>query len=149
MSSKADDFDVRYRDAGETGGIERGRWGASGGYGVTSYGVTGSAGNIDYDLGYDANGWDTNGFRSPEADYLDTPESAAASAQAAANDSASRYATVEPGCRSSRSATSPASSRDLPTPEGPCTTSGEIPSRSPRAKACAAAMASSFSGPLK
>jgi membrane peptidoglycan carboxypeptidase len=59
VSSKADDFDVRYRDAGGTG---HGRSGANGGY----------AGNVDYDLGYDANGWDTNGFRSPEADYLDS-----------------------------------------------------------------------------
>jgi membrane peptidoglycan carboxypeptidase len=28
-------------------------------------------GAADYDLGYDANGWDTQGFRSPEAGYLD------------------------------------------------------------------------------
>ena len=63
MSSKADDFDVRYRDAGATGEIERGR--PEGGHG---YDVTGYDGTIDYDLGYDANGWDTNGFRSPEAD---------------------------------------------------------------------------------
>jgi membrane peptidoglycan carboxypeptidase len=27
---------------------------------------------IDYDLGYDANGWDTQGFRSPEAGYFDS-----------------------------------------------------------------------------
>jgi membrane peptidoglycan carboxypeptidase len=73
VSSKADDFDVRYRDAGEAGGLKHGRAGAGGGY---SY-----AGNIDYDLGYDANGWDTNGFRSPEtgyspeAGYLDSHES--------------------------------------------------------------------------
>ena len=60
MSSKADDFDVRYRDAGETG-YDRP---ADGGYG----------GHVDYDLGYDANGWDTNGFRSPEAGYLDRHE---------------------------------------------------------------------------
>src|ERR1035441_3020574 len=57
VSSKADDFDVRYRDAGETG-YDRP---AEGGYG----------GHVDYDLGYDANGWDTNGFRSREAGYLD------------------------------------------------------------------------------
>jgi membrane peptidoglycan carboxypeptidase len=56
VSSKADDFDVRYRDAGETG---HGRPGANGGYG----------GTVDYDLGYDGNGWDTNGFRSPAAGY--------------------------------------------------------------------------------
>jgi membrane peptidoglycan carboxypeptidase len=67
VSSKADDFDVRYRDAGATGGIEHGRSGPSGGYGVNGYGAT-----IDYDLGYDTNGWDTNGFRSPEADYPDS-----------------------------------------------------------------------------
>jgi len=76
VSSKADDFDVRYRDAGETGGLKHGRLEAGGGEGGYSY-----AGNIDYDLGYDANGWDTNGFRSPEtgyspeAGYLDSHES--------------------------------------------------------------------------
>ena len=59
MSSKADDFDVRYRDAGETG---QGGPAANGGYG----------GTVDYDLGYDATGWDTNGFRRPEADYVDS-----------------------------------------------------------------------------
>ena len=75
MSSKADDFDVRYRDAGEAGGLKQGYAGV-GGEGGYSY-----AGNIDYDLGYDANGWDTNGFRSPEtgygpeAGYLDSHES--------------------------------------------------------------------------
>ncbi len=57
MSSKADDFDVRYRDAGETG---LGGPAANGG----------SGGTVDYDLGYDATGWDTNGFRRPEADYV-------------------------------------------------------------------------------
>ena len=81
MSSKADDFDVRYRDAAETVGITRGRSAGSGGYGVTGSAVSGSAvsgsaGNIDYDLGYDANGWDTNGFRSPVADHLGAPPSA-------------------------------------------------------------------------
>jgi len=59
VSSKADDFDVRYRAVGEAG---HGRAGASGGYG----------GTVDYDLGYDAQGFDTDGFRSPEADYLDS-----------------------------------------------------------------------------
>ena len=63
MSSKADDFDVRYRDAGTAG---HGRP-ADGGY-------RGNAGNVDYDLGYDAPGWDTQGFRRPEADYLDSHE---------------------------------------------------------------------------
>ena len=77
MSSKADDFDVRYRDAGATGAIEDGRPAAGHGYGVTGYG-----GNIDYDLGYDANGWDTNGFRSPDADYLDSHESVAVTHEA-------------------------------------------------------------------
>ena len=57
MSSKAEDFDVPYRDAGH------GRPSA-GGYG----------GNVDYDLAYDANGWDTNGFRSPEAEYAASRE---------------------------------------------------------------------------
>jgi membrane peptidoglycan carboxypeptidase len=31
-------------------------------------------GTVDYDLGYDANGWDTQGFRSPEAGYRDGQE---------------------------------------------------------------------------
>ena len=62
MSSKADDFDVRYRDAGPAG---HGRPPADGGF-------RGNAGEIDYDLGYDAPGWDTQGFRRPEADLLDS-----------------------------------------------------------------------------
>ena len=64
MSSKADDFDVRYRD---TGTAEDGRPEADGGY-------RGNAGDVDYDLGYDAEGWDTQGFRRPDADYLDSHE---------------------------------------------------------------------------
>ncbi|MBV8399745.1 MAG: hypothetical protein JOZ17_13545, partial [Acetobacteraceae bacterium] len=54
MSSKADDFDVRYRDVPGGPGWDSG---AGGDY----------VGAADYDLGYDANGWDTQGFRSPEA----------------------------------------------------------------------------------
>jgi len=61
VSSKADDFDVRYRDPGPAG---HGRPSADGGF-------RGNAGEIDYDLGYDAPGWDTQGFRRPEADFLD------------------------------------------------------------------------------
>ena len=64
MSSKADDFDVRYRDSGTAA---HGRPAADGGY-------RGNAGDVDYDLGYDAEGWDTQGFRRPEADYLDSHE---------------------------------------------------------------------------
>ncbi len=64
MSSKADDFDVRYRDVGTAG---HGQPAADGGY-------RGNAGDVDYDLGYDAEGWDTQGFRRPEADYLDSHE---------------------------------------------------------------------------
>jgi membrane peptidoglycan carboxypeptidase len=57
--------------------------GADGGYGSTTEGY-GSAddqslasggvvsGTVDYDLDYDANGWDTQGFRKPEADYPDS-----------------------------------------------------------------------------
>ncbi len=41
-----------------------------------SHGVLGST--IDYDLGYDANGWDTQGFRRPEAGYLGGKASAEA-----------------------------------------------------------------------
>ena len=64
MSSKADDFDVRYRDAGTAG---RGRPPADGGY-------RGNAGDVDYDLGYDSTGWDTQGFRRTEADFTDGHE---------------------------------------------------------------------------
>jgi membrane peptidoglycan carboxypeptidase len=64
VSSKADDFDVRYRDAGTAG---RGRPAADGGY-------RGNAGDVDYDLGYDSTGWDTQGFRRPEADLIDSHE---------------------------------------------------------------------------
>ena len=64
MSSKADDFDVRYRDAGTAG---RGRPPADGGY-------RGNAGDVDYDLGYDSTGWDTQGFRRTEADFIDGHE---------------------------------------------------------------------------
>ena len=55
MSSKADDFDVRFRDVGEAA---PGRP-ADGGF-------RGNAGDVDYDLGYDDPGWDTQGFRRPE-----------------------------------------------------------------------------------
>jgi membrane peptidoglycan carboxypeptidase len=64
VSSKADDFDVRYRDAGTAG---RGRLAADGGY-------RGNAGDVDYDLGYDSTGWDTQGFRRPEAGFDDGQE---------------------------------------------------------------------------
>ena len=64
MSSKADDFDVRYRDAGTAG---HSRPAADGGY-------RGNAGDVDYDLGYDSTGWDTQGFRRPEAGFGDGPE---------------------------------------------------------------------------
>ncbi len=64
MSSKADDFDVRHRDVGTPG---HGRPAADGGY-------RSNAGDVDYDLGYDAAGWDTQGFRRPEADFLDSHE---------------------------------------------------------------------------
>ncbi len=64
MSRKADDFDVRYRDAGTAG---HGRPAADGGY-------RGNAGDVDYDLGYDSTGWDTQGFRRPEADFIDSHE---------------------------------------------------------------------------
>ena len=67
MSSKADDFDVRYRD-----GQDGHAWGdaADGGYadGGNGHGTLGAT--VDYDLGYDANGWDTQGFRSPAAVHM-------------------------------------------------------------------------------
>ena len=64
MSSKAEDFDVRYRDTGTAG---HGRLAADGGY-------RGNAGDVDYDLGYDTSGWDTQGFRRPETDFADDDE---------------------------------------------------------------------------
>ena len=69
MSSKADDFDVRYR-----GDSRDGRAWGDGADG--DHGATGGSGTVDYDLGYDANGWDTQGFRSPTAGYLDNHETA-------------------------------------------------------------------------
>ena len=73
VSSKADDFDVRYRD-----GRDGRAWGNGADGGATGAtrrpdddGVLG--GTVDYDLGYDANGWDTQGFRSPAAGYLGQP----------------------------------------------------------------------------
>ena len=65
MSSKADDFDVRHRDAGTAG---HSRPPADGGY-------RGNAGDVDYDLGYDSPGWDTQGFRRPDVDFADSRES--------------------------------------------------------------------------
>ena len=74
MSSKADDYDVRYRDGRDdrAWGNEAGG-GHDGGYGSDN-GALG--GTVDYDLGYDANGWDTQGFRKPEAGYPDHHETA-------------------------------------------------------------------------
>ena len=71
MSSKADDFDVRHRD--ERDGSAWGN-GADEGYEGNDHGVLG--GTVDYDLGYDANGWDTQGFRRPAAGFSDRHETA-------------------------------------------------------------------------
>jgi membrane peptidoglycan carboxypeptidase len=81
VSSKADDFDVRYRDDrddrawgnGADGDHPNGGYG-DGGHAGNDHGAIG--GTVDYDLGYDANGWDTQGFRSPTAGYLDNHETA-------------------------------------------------------------------------
>ena len=78
MSSKADDFDVRYRESGQA---RNGLAAATGGYG----------GTVDYDLGYDANGWDTNGFRSPEAGYVASNAGTAGQASAHATRSAGSH----------------------------------------------------------
>jgi membrane peptidoglycan carboxypeptidase len=73
VSSKADDFDVRYRD-----GRDGRAWGNgaeeadNGGYVGDDHEMPG--GTVDYELSYDANGWDTQGFRSPTAGYLDNSE---------------------------------------------------------------------------
>src|SRR5262249_36767339 len=50
-----------------------GRPAADGGY-------RGNAGDVDYDLGYDSTGWDTQGFRRPEAGFGDSPEAGLSSA---------------------------------------------------------------------
>jgi membrane peptidoglycan carboxypeptidase len=81
LSSKADDFDVRFRDdregrawgSGADGNYANGDH-DDGGYAGNDHGAVG--GTVDYDLGYDANGWDTQGFRSPTAGYLDNHETA-------------------------------------------------------------------------
>jgi len=80
VSSKADDFDVRYRDGRDgrawgkgVNGPEDGH-AADGSHAGDDHGAFG--GTVDYDLGYDANGWDTQGFRSPAAGYLDNHETA-------------------------------------------------------------------------
>jgi len=90
VSSRADDFGLRYRDVRNTESAGRG---ANGGYLSGEYSHGGHAGGgytgegyvgggydtpaghgstVDYDLGYDAQGWDTQGFRSPGPDYHDT-----------------------------------------------------------------------------
>jgi membrane peptidoglycan carboxypeptidase len=77
VSSKADDFDVRYRDGRDGRAWGNGADEADGGYadGADAGHNQGAfGGTVDYDLGYDANGWDTQGFRSPEAGYLDNHE---------------------------------------------------------------------------
>src|SRR6516225_3897862 len=75
VSSKADDFDVRYRDVRDGPGWDDG---SDDGYAVTRNHPPGTVdvlgGTVDYDLGYGATGWDTQGFRSPEAGYLDSKD---------------------------------------------------------------------------
>ena len=74
VSSKADDFDVRYRDGQDGGAWGNGAdEGYDGGYASDDHGALG--GTVDYELSYDANGWDTQGFRSPTADYPDNHQS--------------------------------------------------------------------------
>ena len=53
MSSKADDFGVRYRDAGSAARRP------SGGY-------RGKPEEVDFDMGYNSPEWDTQGFRRPD-----------------------------------------------------------------------------------
>ena len=60
-----------------TFGIAASRDGRAWGNGADGdHGAMGGSGTVDYDLGYDANGWDTQGFRSPTAGYLDNHETA-------------------------------------------------------------------------
>jgi membrane peptidoglycan carboxypeptidase len=75
VSSKADDFDVRYRDGRDGRAWGNGaEEGDNGGYASNDHGALG--GTVDYELSYDANGWDTQGFRSPTAGYLDNHDTA-------------------------------------------------------------------------
>ena len=57
------------------------------------------SGTVDYDLGYDANGWDTAGFRSPEAGYQDGKDTGYVSASqvGAPEVSAPQVRATEPG----------------------------------------------------
>ncbi|MFY9934476.1 MAG: hypothetical protein WAK82_41360, partial [Streptosporangiaceae bacterium] len=68
MSSRADDFDVWQRAAGAAG---RERREADGGFASGDFGNNG--GSVNYDLGYGSVGWDTDGFRSPQAGFLNNP----------------------------------------------------------------------------
>jgi membrane peptidoglycan carboxypeptidase len=66
VTSRADDFDVRFDDDARNG-RHRGTEGR-GTEGTGSAGAT--PGSVDYDLGYDGNGWDTQGFlRSADGGY--------------------------------------------------------------------------------
>jgi membrane peptidoglycan carboxypeptidase len=99
VSSKADDFELRYRDernedsagSGGNGGYANGGYATegyddggygtggyrnggyrNGGYGTGGYETPAGHGNpVDYDLGYDVQGWDTQGFRRPQEGYPD------------------------------------------------------------------------------
>ena len=87
MSSKADDFDIRYHDVrngdsfanGAGAGYDSGAGAgyasddyAGGGYPGGGYDIPAGPGStVDYDLGYDAQGWDTQGFRRPQEGYPD------------------------------------------------------------------------------
>ena len=70
---------------GGYGSADEGYGSADEGYGsaddqsLASGGVM--SGTVDYDLGYDANGWDTQGFRKPEADYLDSSKETGSAGQ--------------------------------------------------------------------
>ena len=71
MSSRADDFDVRNRDGREHRGWGNGAHGGQTGNGHGVFSDT-----VDYDLGYDDTGFDTQGFRSPTAGYSGQEETA-------------------------------------------------------------------------
>jgi len=86
VSSKADDFDIRYHDVRNGDSFANGAGagydsGAGAGYASGDYAGGGYPGGydipagpgstVDYDLGYDAQGWDTQGFRRPQEGYPD------------------------------------------------------------------------------
>jgi membrane peptidoglycan carboxypeptidase len=128
VSSKADDFDVRYRDerADRAWGDE-----AGGGNGSDEAAL---GGTVDYDLGYDANGWDTQGFRKPEAGYPDHHETAQLGAGAGTAPASARGNGHQNGRGGSHARTASHLQADPPTwaPGAPGSTGPWLPNQPPQ-----------------